>query len=64
VTTAVVKTRVRVLSVAWESPVESYGGLGTFLSRLLPEMARSGHEVYHYYLHGRLHHCTRLTITV
>jgi glycosyltransferase involved in cell wall biosynthesis len=42
---------VRILSVAWECPHEPYGGLGVFLSRLLPEMSR-GHEVVHYCLHG------------
>ena len=43
---------MRILSVAWESPLDSYGGLGVFLSRLLPEMVGCGHEVVHYYLHG------------
>jgi glycosyltransferase involved in cell wall biosynthesis len=43
---------VRILSVAWECPQEPYGGLGVFVSRLLPEMAVSGHEVAHYCMHG------------
>jgi glycogen synthase len=43
---------MRVLSLAWECPVSPYGGLGTFVSRLLPEMAGEGHEVAHYCLHG------------
>jgi len=42
---------VRVLSVAWECPFEPYGGLGVFLSRLLPEMAAE-HSVVHYCMHG------------
>jgi glycosyltransferase involved in cell wall biosynthesis len=42
---------VRILSVAWECPVGWYGGLGVYVSRLLPEMAR-GNEVDHYCLHG------------
>jgi len=43
---------VRILSVAWECPQEPYGGLGVFVSRLLPEMVASGHEVVHYCMHG------------
>jgi len=42
---------VRILSVAWECPVGWYGGLGVYISKLLPEMAKS-HEVDHYCLHG------------
>jgi glycosyltransferase involved in cell wall biosynthesis len=42
---------VRILSVAWECPVGWYGGLGVYVSKLLPEMARN-HEVDHYCLHG------------
>jgi Glycosyltransferase len=41
-----------VLSAAWECPHEPYGGLGVFLSRLIPEMVRAGHEVVHYCMHG------------
>lgn len=43
---------MRILSVAWECPQEPYGGLGVFVSRLLPEMVVSGHEVVHYCMHG------------
>lgn len=43
---------MRILSLAWECPDNPYGGLGTFVSRLLPEMAGEGHEVAHYCLHG------------
>jgi len=42
---------VRILSIAWECPVGWYGGLGVYVSKLLPEMARN-HEVDHYCLHG------------
>jgi len=42
---------MRILSVSWECPVGWYGGLGVYLSRLLPEMAGE-HEVDHYCLHG------------
>ncbi len=42
---------LRILSVAWECPSEPYGGLGVFISRLLPEMTRD-FEVTHYCLYG------------
>ena len=45
---------MRILSVAWECPQEPYGGLGVFVSRLLPEMVASGHEVVHYCMYGTL----------
>jgi glycosyltransferase involved in cell wall biosynthesis len=43
---------MRILSVAWECPQEPYGGLGVFISRLLPEMVACGHEVVHYCMYG------------
>ena len=42
---------MRILSAAWECPNEPYGGLGVFLSRFLPEAART-HDVVHYCMHG------------
>jgi len=42
---------MRILSVAWECPIGWYGGLGVYVSKLLPEMAK-GNEVDHYCLHG------------
>ena len=42
---------MRILSVAWECPQDPYGGLGVFVSRLLPEMAGNA-ETTHYCLHG------------
>ena len=42
---------MRILSVAWECPQEPYGGLGVFISKLLPEMTVK-HDVDHFCLHG------------
>jgi glycosyltransferase involved in cell wall biosynthesis len=42
---------VRILSISWECPVGWYGGLGVYISNLLPEMAKD-YEVDHYCLHG------------
>jgi len=41
---------MRILSIAWECPY-GYGGLGTFVAKLLPEMTKK-YEVTHYCLLG------------
>ncbi|MEM4436164.1 MAG: glycosyltransferase family 4 protein [Thermosphaera sp.] len=36
-----------VLSIAWECPRKTYGGLGTVVSRLTPALSEVGHKVIH-----------------
>jgi len=45
---------VKILSIAWECPKGYYGGLGAFLSKLLPEMAVYN-DVLHICAHGGDH---------
>jgi len=54
---------VRILSAAWECSRGWFGGLGMFVSRLLPELSALGHEVTHICLRGDFSGCVKNSFT-
>jgi len=51
---------MNILSVAWECTTGWFGGLGMFLTRLLPEMVSLGHKVIHICTQGSHFGCIDL----